>query len=356
MLKSQFNFMHTLRFDVALDDLAGFRADAVLGDSVFEVLTEPRDLRRLRATIMDVARYSGTKKDRRGILILDEPQVSENRLREEWASVQDIFRPEILNRLALVIHRKGWADQVIGQLGWQERDSIPAVLEHARLHLVRPMRRPSEAFFDILRLLLVHWFRKTGPLTSKDLCAESGFSYPTVAVALEKLKPCIVRHSDRRIELCSFPRAAWFQLVAQAEKVRSSQGYVDRSSRPRPPEVLMARLRELGRDDIGVAGVLGARHYLPGLDLIGTPRLDLVVHSQRMRAPNDFLRHLDPALKPSERGESPQVVVHTLYRPEHLFTHTDKDETWADEVECLLDLHEMRLESQALEFVERLTP
>jgi hypothetical protein len=177
-----------------------------------------------------------------------------------------------------------------------------------------------------------------------------------VAVALEKLEPYMVRHSDRRIELRSFPRDAWFKLVAQAEKVRSSQGYADRSGRPRPPEVLLDRLRELARDDIGVAGVLGARHYLPGLDLIGTPRLDLMVHSTRMRTPNDFLRRLDPALKPIERGETPQVVVHTLFRPEPFFSLPENGIRWADEVECLLDLHEMRLESQALEFVERLTP
>jgi hypothetical protein len=348
--------MDTLRFEVRLDDLAGFRADAVLGNSIFEVLVEPRDLRRLRASIMDVARYSGGLRERRGILVLDEPQVSESRLHEEWASVQPIFRPEILHRLALVIHRAGVPDEIIGQLGQQEQDSIAAVIEHARQHSLRPMRRPSEAFFDILHLLLVHWFRKSGPLTSKDLCAQSGFSYPTVAVALEKLEPYMVRHSDRRIELRSFPRDAWFKLVAQAEKVRSSQGYADRSGRPRPTGVLVDRLRELDRDDIAVGGVLGARHYLPGLDLIGTPRLDLVVHNKRMRAPNDFLRRLDPALKPVERGESPQVVVHTLYRPEPLFTHPSKGNIWADEVECLLDLHEMRLESQALEFVDRLTP
>jgi hypothetical protein len=348
--------MDVLSFEVSLDDLSSFWADAVLGDSIFEVLVGPRDLRQLRATIMDVARYSGTKKDRRGILILDEPQLSENRLREEWASVQEIFRPEILHRLALVIHREGAPDQIIGQLGWQELESIPAVIEHGRLHALRPMRRPSEAFLDILRLLVVHWFRQTGPLTSKELCAQSGFSYPTVSGALERLEPYLARHSDRRIELRSFPRDAWFKLVAQAEKVRTSQGYTDRSGRPRPPEVLVDRLRELGREDIGVAGVLGARHYLPGLDLMGTPRLDLVVHSSRTAAPNDFLRRLDPALKPVERGETPQVVVHTLYRPETLFTRSDKGNIWADEVECLLDLHEMRLESQALEFVERLTP
>lgn len=305
---------------------------------------------------MQIAHYSAGDQKRRGILVLDEPQVSEDRLHEEWASIQSIFRPEILHRLALVIHRKGVPDEVIGQLGRQERDSIPAVIEHALSHLPRPVRRRSGAFFDILRLLLVRWFRESGPLTSKELCAQTAFSYPTVAAALEKLEPYMVRHSDRQIELRSFPQDAWFKLVAQSERVRSSRGYADRSGRPRPPEVLADRLRELGRDDIGVAGVLGARHYLPGLDLIGTPRLDLVVHSLRMHVPDDFLRRVDPALKPLERGESPQVVVHTLYRAEAGFTTSDRGDIWADEVECLLDLHEMRLESQAQEFLERLTP
>ena len=113
--------MDTLSFEAPLDDLTDFGADAVLGDSVYQVLEGPRDLRRLRATIMDVARYSGARKDRRAILILDEPQLSENRLREEWASVQDIFRPEILRRMALVIHREGSPDQVIGELVRQQR-------------------------------------------------------------------------------------------------------------------------------------------------------------------------------------------------------------------------------------------
>jgi hypothetical protein len=38
------------------------------------------------------------------------------------------------------------------------------------------------------------------------------------------------------------------------------------------------------------------------------------------------------------------------------FQKSDDGMVWADEVECLLDLHEARLESQALEFLELLTP
>lgn len=348
--------MNALRFDLKLDDLPGFQADAVLENAVFEVLVDPRDLRRFRASVVEVARISATDRRRHCILILDEPKIGDDRLREEWQSIQTVFRPEILDRIALVIRREESPYQILGNLSEEERKCIEAVTEHARQHASRPARRPSEAFFDILRVLLIHWFRKSAPLTSMQLGVQTGFSYPTVAAALRQLESHMVRHSDRRIGLRSFPRDAWFKLVAQAEKVRSSQGYTDRSGRPRPPEVLVNRMRELGRDDIAVGGVLGARHYMPGLDLIGTPRLDLVVHNKRMRAPHDFLRRLDPALKPVERGESPRVVVHTLYRPDTLFTHTDKGEIWADEVECLLDLHEMRLEAQALEFVEHLTP
>ena len=148
-------------------------------------------------------------------------------------------------------------------------------------------------------------------------------------------------------------------LVAQAGKVRASIGYADRSGRPRSPESLLNRLRDLGRDDIAVGGVLGARLYLPGLDIIGTPRLDLVLHrntSNEMTDPLVWIRRLDPALKPAERGEPCQVVVHTLLRPESFFSELQDRLHYADEVECLLDLHESRMEQQALEFLDSLSP
>lgn len=348
--------MSDLEFEPKLGKRLGFRADALIGHSVFEVLADLRDFRHFRSTLMGLAKILLVDSRFRGILVLEEPQISDDRLYEEWRGIEPLFRPEILDRITLVIRREGAPDGIIGTLTDIEKNSIEPVSEHARQRAFRPMRRPSEAFFDILRVLLVHWFRKSGPLTSKELAEQTGFTYPTIANALDRLETRLIRHSDRRIELGAFPKEAWFQLVAQADKARASQGFVDPSGRPRPPEILLDRLRELGRDDIAVAGVLGARHYLPGLDLVGTPRLDLVVHARRMPGPPTFLRRLDPALKPAGRGEPCQVVVHTLFRPEPFFSQPENGIHWADEVECLLDLHEMRLESQALEFVERLTP
>lgn len=348
--------MGTLRFEVPLDDLAGFRADAVLGDSIFEVLVEPRDLRRLRASLMEVARYSGGLRDRRGILVLDEPQVSESRLHEEWASIQPIFRPEILHRLALVIHRQGVTDQVFGQLRRQERESIPAVIEHVR-QLSRPKSRgPADTFYDILRILINQWIKRAGPLTSRWLGEAAGCTYPTVASALKKLEKYLIRHSDRRVELKVFPKDEWFRLVANADQVRQTLRFADHSGQPRSIESLLSRFERIRPENTAIGGVLGARRMFPAFDLVGTPRLDLSIHSQARKPDLGFLRQLDPALKPARYDEPARLVLHTLRYPHGFFESTPDGTLWADPVECLLDLHEMRLESQASEFLRFLTP
>ncbi len=355
--------MSTLQFDVLLDDLPGFRADGILGGTVFEVLVDPRDLRRLRASFHQLARVA-TGPERRGVLVLVEPQISGERLRDEWRSLVLIMKSGILERMTLVIRRDGQPNEVMGTIPSAEHAAIEEIIGHVRVRSARATQRPSEAFFDVLRVLLVHWFRKSGPLTSKDLCKQTGYSYPTIASALERLESDIVRHSDRRVELRGFPKDAWFKLLAQSEKVRASQRYTDRSGRPRSPEILLGRLRELGLDHLAVGGVLGARRYQPGLDLVGTPRLDLILHRNnhtptrpgKLADPAAILRKLDPALKPAASGEPCQVVVHTLFRTEPFFSALENGVRWADEVECLLDLHEARLESQALEFLTRLSP
>lgn len=91
--------MSSLRFAASFPDLPGFQADAVLGDSVFEVLMEPRDLRRLRASLMDIARIAAGKGGRRGILVLDEPAISEDRLSLEWEDLRTFVKPEVLDHL-----------------------------------------------------------------------------------------------------------------------------------------------------------------------------------------------------------------------------------------------------------------
>ncbi|MFN4873974.1 MAG: hypothetical protein ACK40T_05600 [Akkermansiaceae bacterium] len=357
--------MSDLNFDVSVKNLPSFRVDAMRGDSAFQVIIDARDLRRLRSSLVEMGRIA--RQGRHSILILDEPQISNDRLFVEWQGIQTLFQPDILESMTLYIRRQGDMNEILGcPLTDRDDDAIEEVVKHARERSIRPSRGSSEASFDILRVMLVHWLRKTGPMTSKDLSLETGFSYPTIARTLEELEPHLRRHSDRRVELQSFPKEAWLKLVAQIEKVRGSRGYTDRSGRPRAPEMLLDRLKEnnlrnLCNNAVAVGGTFGARHYLPSIDLIGNPRLDLVMdaHSGQGHRPiaiDTLIHKLDPALKPAKRGEPFQVVVHTLYRQKSFFTEANDGTLYADEVECLLDLHEARLEQQALEFLEKLTP
>lgn len=344
--------MKGLLFEVPLDDSSGFRADAVLGNSIFEVLTEPRDLRRLRASIMDVARHSGGAKGRRGILVLDEPKVGDSRLRDEWAGIQSIFRPDVLGQLAVVIHREGLPNEVFGELNREERESIPAIIEHTRRHSSSASKRSTDSFYDILRVLINQWLAGKGPLTSRSLGEAAGCTYPTVALALKKMEKYLTRHSDRRVELKTFPKDAWLRLVANADEVRRTQWYVDSSGQPRSIESLLARLQKLRPENVAIGGVPGAHRLDPSLDLVGIPRLDITIHCRSGKPDVSFLRQLDPALKPASLGESARVVIHTLHQDHVFFQKDEEGVLWADPVECLLDLHEMRLESQASEFLK----
>ena len=69
-----------------------------------------------------------------------------------------------------------------------------------------------------------------------------------------------------------------------------------------------------------------------------------------------FVERLDPALEKAARpDESSSLVIHCIRRAESLFQPGDHGVPWADPVECLLDLHEARLESQAQAFLDSFT-
>ena len=88
---------------------------------------------------------------------------------------------------------------------------------------------------------------------------------------------------------------------------------------------------------------------------MGLPRLDL---SQHCRTPDLDLRlvhDLDPALVRVEDPLEPAtLVVHAVRHADPLFTRRKDGLSWADPVECLLDLHEAHLDGQASQFLDDL--
>lgn len=192
-------------------------------------------------------------------------------------------------------------------------------------------------------------------MTTVSLMDMAGCSYPTVASALRMVRHCLVRHSDRKVELERFPKEEWARMVAVSEKARGTVRFADRSGQPRSAESLLRRLQRLERADIAVGGVVGAKHYHPALDLVGIPRLDLSLHCWRNEANWSFVERLDPGLARTDRRDEPaSLVVHLVRRKKSLFEQGTDGLLYADRVECLLDLHEARLESQAQELLEAL--
>lgn len=319
-----------------------------------EVLSGVRGVRQLRAGILRMAYLLGAEPETVGVLLLARSRISEERLAGELRHVRQVMRPAVARRLQVLLVEE---EEPVRELAGLGSDFQVWLQERIRRGSGRTSRRPSvsPSLYSVLKILVHRWLLHEGPVTTSWLVRVSGLSYPPVAAALHRLAHEIVRHSDRRVELLDFPRKSWLQLLAVADVVRATRRFADQSGKPRSPDALVRRLERLDRPDIAVAGVLGARRYHPELDLVGTPRLDLSVHSPGGELDWDFIERLDPALERTEDPSAPAaLVVHLVTRADPFFVGQEAAHCWADPVECLLDLQESRLESQAQSFVQAL--
>lgn len=314
-----------------------------------DVKSDTHGLRDVRASLLELAYWLTRDSGRRGLLVLTDSRISEERLRDEWMLAEQTLDRDVSRRLSVVLHRNAQYIGLPKDLGDDFRVWLDQLVSReAGSHPVKS----RESFQNILEVLVHQWLLAKGPVTREWLKKTVGCSYPTVASSLRRLETSLLYHSDRQVELRYFPREEWWRLLAVADETRSTSRFVDRSGQPPPADTLLKRLKNLGRNDIAVGGVVGARHYQPDLDLVGTPRLDLSLHSTAKNVDLSFVRELDPALKKSEgREEAARVVIHIVRRADALFEQSDDGSLWADPVQCLLDLQESRMEEQAQEFV-----
>ncbi len=327
-----------------------YRPDGHWQDLWVEVKSRTHGFRSLRGGLLEFAYWLAAHPQDRGLLVLADSRITEKRLQEEWQHAAQVISPDIMRRLAFAWRRDGQYLGLPQDLGQDFHEWLDRLVRGESLR-----GRPGESYFTILQILLHEWLLGKGPMTRAWLGHVTGFSYPTVAAALRRLDPYLLRHSDRRIELKYFPREEWARLLAVSDRVRGTVRFAVPSGESRSPEDHLERLEKLGVKNIAIGGVLGARHYDPNLDLVGTPRLDLSVHSPGQRADLGFIKTLDPALQPVQNSLQPtNVAVHVIRRAESFFTPRVDGLPWADPVECLLDLHEGRLQLQANEFLRHL--
>ena len=333
--------------------LPGAMVDFIHENRAYDFKRGVRERSRLRGMLMDLAGIIDVSPLARGNLVLIEPELSTETVAEVWAGAARIFRPEVLERLAMIEARSGENLELElkchpDDLAENELKKIEKVVKKNRGETGTSVKSaPGNSVHEVLRVILARWLTEVPPtITLAQLGEETGYTYKTVRHALDKLSEHVVRLGNRGVELKSFPRSAWARLLLDTHPFRETILFRSRGEMPRTPGSLLKRFKKIPGDEVenvGIGGVEGARSYAPDLDLIGLPRLDFTIHCPDSEPDLQFVHNLDPALEPTEDPAAPcSLAIHLLRRPRSYF-----QERAADPVECLLDLQEMRLEAQA---------
>lgn len=316
------------------------------GKEIIEVKERMRGRRDFTAAVTQLGLYCQRVPGvRRAHLVLWHPGLSERSLRRLWSELGELLVPEVASRLGLVC---AWPD---GQLLIPDDPRARRLSDALRVAVStgEGPRARMDRSYEVLKLLLLRYFLGQGKIRISELQAQTGLSYPTVARDLASLDAHIKRHSDRSVELTSFPSAHWVALRALATKLRATQAYEDATGRSANIERLVRRLAAVDAPHAAFGGVIGARHWKADIDIEGTPRIDLCVHAPDGHRDMAFLSRVDPALEPTDDASGAVLVVHTLLRAEPHFESAADGLRIADPVEVLLDLYELRLQDQANE-------
>jgi hypothetical protein len=320
--------------------------DLRLGHLIVQFKTGSQSLRGIRNALLALAYQVAQRPSDRALLVITGSNITLPRLESEMDQLREVLRPELARRLSLSLEQDG---HLLGL----PRNLEPEIAERIRQSIPRtaPVSRRKPASYTVLEFLVHEWLLGHGPMTTERIMEACGASYPTVAASLRQFEHLLERSSDRRVQLRHFPQAEWAELVAVSARIRSTTNFTDRSGTPRSVDSLLRRLAKLRPANVAVGGTIGAHHYLPSIDIIGAPRLDLSMH--RSAVDRGLVEALDPALeRTTQKSERVVLAVHLVSRHEPLFVEGRGGLAYADPVECLLDLHEARLEPQARELLE----
>jgi hypothetical protein len=330
--------------------------DAEVGNRLIEIKTggTSSSLRSIREGLMQLAYALKERKDATGYLVLSDARVTKQRIEGEWKRALTVLNTDIGKRIVISLEKDGELQGVTRPLDTETKKVIADELQRERAQWDPHVNR-SDAAFVVTKVLINQWLVSSEAVTTAWLTETCGYSYPTVANVIHGLGSLIERLPNRRIRLRVFPNEEYLRLVANSDRARATARYADASGDQRSAERHLRRLERLNPKGVAIGGVFGAKHYFADLDIVGAPRLDISFHARDSGADIDFINRLDPALVRSDDPRGPaSVVVHQVYHLKPLFAKRDGGLAWADPVECLLDLHDARLETQAKQLFDAL--
>ena len=327
--------------------------DVQIGKNVFEVKFAVEALRTLRASIMQVVYRISEEKDLHGYVVFVDFTLSVDRFHDEWRRLKAVLLPEVLGRLTLCLVREDVSNGSIPMDPSPEvQQTIFDVIEAERSKADIPH---TDYSFVIPKLMICQWLLKRTPLTVDALAHRAGCTYLTATRALNSLGSLVRRTSARQVTLRWFPEDEWMRLVAVSDRARSTVRFAAPPGEARSLTAHVHRLEKIAPPGIAIGGGLGAGHFFPALDLVSAPRLDLSLHCPGKRMNLNFVRQLDPGLRPVNDPLQPAVLaVHAVRHADPLFVSREAGLCWADPVECALDLATAKLVRQATQFLDYL--
>lgn len=311
-----------------------------------------RTARDLRFLLLEAAYSLSGDEHPSCLCLLFKCGLTKRRLAQELEQFQGVLKPEVGRRIQ--VHAlKSPADLAHVVPLASDAASLAALqAQVGQVLLGKPKSSSREA---VVGMLLHRWFQNLSPLRLPELAAISGASLPTTYAAVKTLDPmCLARDDERGISLQDFTAQAWQHWLTACATAPSAK-FIDRSGSPRSPQKLAQQLSKLGRQDLAIGGVLGAKHHFPGLDMTAAPHLDIVVHGN-LHTDLSFVAQLDPALVRDDaaKGQA-HVIVHFLNRPNSLFEMKDGF-VWADVLECLVNLWDAGFIHQVENLINHVAP
>jgi hypothetical protein len=223
-----------------------------------------------------------------------------------------------------------------------------------------PIERPNYRF-ELLRLLLdAHLTRADAPSLA-DLIKTIGASQTPIRNALADLKQAGLltpwsRGLHVNIEVLTQELLAQLRALPQVLRFRYERGTAPKSSAAllaRSLDLLQSRTHN-GWHIVALSGVPVALEDGPAIDLVGTPRLDMVAHVPRGSTIFNagWLRQLDDGLELEPSVLTPAPVAITLIRANSHFAREapDASGTRACAVDVFFSLLDLGLRDQAMQY------
>lgn len=281
-------------------------------------------------------------------------QLTSARAMQEIHLIRRVLKPRIANRIEVVLvspHEIFYSTP---------HSRLAGVAEEVRREIrasadgIAPAGgRRSSSVFEIHKLLLRQALLDEPARRLQELAVVTGYSYSAASEGVRHLvsNGTVRRGRKGAIELQDFSLRT-LSFMARLPSMRPVTLLVDATGRRPDTHSLWRRVRPWLDERLAAGGVLAGERWDPRLDLHGLPRLDLhAVEPQAVR-----IRELGLAPAPPSVGtERIVMALHAVTRPQPLFIRDSKSRTfWADPVDTMLDLYELRLVNQAEALLQHL--